>query len=551
LRLPPLRRTLRDTFGLAELRPGQEEVMRSVLEGRDTLALMPTGAGKSLCYQLPALHLEGTTIIVSPLISLMKDQVDKLGDMGIDAEQVNSAVSERERTEAIARIEAATSEFVFTTPERMADPAFRETLRSAKIDFVVVDEAHCISQWGHDFRPAFLELGEAVRSLGSPPVLALTATATEPVVQDIVKHLGLRDPAIINTGIYRPNLYFGVAQLSGDAAKLSELLRLLAQREGIGIVYTATVKAADEVAAQLQGAGVDAEPYHGKLGARVRKETQDRFMADELEVIVATNAFGMGIDKPDIRFVAHWHLPGSLEAYYQEAGRAGRDGEPARCTLLFDEKDRRTQLFFLGGKHPKTEDVAAVYDALVRLGAKDEAVPLPQVQAAAATVARSKVRVVLQHLKESRLVRETRGVRFRLVRDDVDADELQGIGWLLERKGEADRRKLDRMIDYGRSASCRWQVISEYFGAELAEPCGVCDNCLHPVEERLRPEVMQEMVEAEPAGVEQQIAVGDAVSLRKHGEGTVTSLDDEVVEVRLADGSRRRFKREYVAPADA
>ena len=255
--LDPLRRTLRRTFGIGNLRPGQGDVIASVLGGHDTLAIMPTGAGKSLCYQLPALHLEGTTVIVSPLISLMKDQVDKLIELGLDASQVNSTLTGREEAHAVGRISAGKTEFVFTTPERMADAEFIATLSGATIDFLVIDEAHCISEWGHDFRPAYLGLQEAIRALGDPPVLALTATATEAVTEDIRRQLGRPAMRIIDTGIYRPNLMFEVRQLTGDDAKREALLDILAETPGTGIVYAATVRAVEQVTEELRLAGHD------------------------------------------------------------------------------------------------------------------------------------------------------------------------------------------------------------------------------------------------------------------------------------------------------
>jgi ATP-dependent DNA helicase RecQ len=352
-----LRSLLRGTFRLQRLRPGQREVIESVLAGRDTLAIMPSGAGKSLCYQLPALHLSGTTVVVSPLIALMKDQADKLDDHGVDAAAVNSALSARELREALRRIREGDADFIFTTPEQLENPAFVQKLKANPIDLFVVDEAHCITQWGHDFRPAYAGLGAALRALGDPTLLALTATATPDVIEDIARQLGRPRMRVLNVGVYRPNLYFEVVQTTNEAEKKQALLEVV-RSGGAGIVYCATVRAAKEVHAWLAKQDVQAEIYHGRLGGRERTERQEAFMSGSAQTMVATNAFGMGIDRPDIRYIAHYQLPGSLEAYYQEAGRAGRDGKEARCTLLYDHGDRRVQLYF-ARKRSKVELVAA------------------------------------------------------------------------------------------------------------------------------------------------------------------------------------------------
>jgi ATP-dependent DNA helicase RecQ len=545
--MPELHRSLRSTFGFEQLRPGQADVIRSVLDGRDTLAVMPTGAGKSLCYQLPALHLEGTTIIVSPLISLMKDQVDKLQDRGLDALQVNSTLTVQSEESALERIEQEASDFVFTTPERLTDAEFLDTLRGTAVDFIVIDEAHCISQWGHDFRPSYLALRTAIDELGNPPVLALTATATAEVIADIKRQLGRPRMRVFETGIFRRNLELQVEHVSGDAEKRAVLLQVLETSPGTGIIYTATVKHVEEVASTLQREGFEVLAYHGRLNAKRRHEAQERFMAGELAAMIATNAFGLGIDKPDIRFVIHYDLPASLESYYQEAGRAGRDGEPARCILLYDRKDRRTQLFMLGGSYPSENELKKVYSALARLTSRTQTAQVAAIQERAAPVARTKTRVALSALKEAGVVREPRPGRFTLAGGKLGAKELAELAaeWIM--RDRRDHEKLDRMEGYARSALCRWRVLREYFGeTDAEERCGECDNCRKGLAERA--EGVEKTSPTLRVAQGRLFKAGDRVSLPKYGDGMVQEIDGDSIVVRFAGGRSRKFKSEFARP---
>lgn len=550
-----LRRTLRRTFGFKALREGQEDVIRSILAGKDTLAIMPTGAGKSLCYQLPGSELPGTTVIVSPLISLMKDQVDKLQGLGMDAVQVNSTLTSDEESEVLEGIHKEQQDFVFVTPERLAQPEFLETLRSNKIAVFVIDEAHCISHWGHDFRPSYLFLREAIATLGNPPVLALTATATPEVIGDIRRQLGREEMEVVDIGVYRENLRFEVISTPREEVKQETLGRLLAEVEGTGIVYVSTIKDCETVTDHLASLGFEVARYHGRLGARERTRNQERFMAGDVRVIVATNAFGMGIDKPDIRFVVHYNLPGTLDAYYQEAGRAGRDGEPARCILFYQQEDRNTQIFFLNGRYPKREHFAAVYKALERAGGERRDVSVIDVHERAASVALGKVKVVLCTMKDLEIVAEPEPGLYRLTRSGLSPEELEEMAGRYELRADADRDKLRRMVLYAQTALCRWKAVLDYFGEEHEwTRCDHCDNCSRPIRELaapppaelpVRPQTATEVLPLPPLVGDRRpeaLVVGDAVTLSIFGAGHVRSVDTRSLVITFGDGETREFR---------
>lgn len=347
--MPDLVEQLQEHFGLDEFRLSQREVIEDVLAGRDVLCVMPTGAGKSLCYQLPAVVKGGLTVVVSPLISLMEDQVQQLRDEEIAAALLNSSLTASMQRETIAQIEQGFEGLLYVAPERFFAPNFQPLLSKLQVNLLAIDEAHCVSQWGHDFRPEYQRLGEVRQALGNPTTIALTATATHDVRADIIRALGLREPSITVTGFDRPNLSYQSRRMEKVRDKDTELYHLVRDEPGSSIVYCATRKAVDEVASMLKAQFRDrlVVPYHAGLDQKTRTDNQERFMQTPRAIAVATNAFGMGINKPDIRLVVHFNLPGTLEAYYQEAGRAGRDGAPSRCIILFNYQDRFTQQFFI------------------------------------------------------------------------------------------------------------------------------------------------------------------------------------------------------------
>lgn len=354
-------------FGLTSFRPGQREVISAIVSGHDCMCVMPTGGGKSLCYQLPAVIRPGLTIVVSPLIALMKDQVDALGQKGIPAALINSTLSMSEQNERLQDVAAGKYKLVYVAPERLRSNRFLEAIRATPIQLLAIDEAHCISQWGHDFRPDYARLGRFREWLGDVQTVALTATATPRVREDIVQVLRLAKPKQFMSGFARPNLDFGVKSVKSDREKDEQIERFLKQEPGSGIIYAATRKGCDSLVEMIQSKlKISVGAYHAGMMLDQRRAIQERFMRNDLRIIVATNAFGMGIDKPDLRFVVHYNIPGSLEAYYQEAGRAGRDGKQSQCVLLYAMRDRYIQEFFIDNNYPERSVIQAVYEFLLK-----------------------------------------------------------------------------------------------------------------------------------------------------------------------------------------
>ncbi len=514
-----LRAVLREKFGFEEFQAGQEEIVRRVVSGQDTLAILATGAGKSLTYQLSALLLHGTTVVVSPLIALMKDQLDMLSDLGIkNIVALNSTLSEDQEQRALERVRTGSVKIVFVTPEKLEDERFIGLLKTLRVPLFVVDEAHCISAWGHDFRPAYLALGAVISALGHPTVLALTATATPAVREDILLQLGIAHVKPIVKGFDRPNLIYEVRRAETEIGKFKILKALFSEGrlEGTGIIYTATIKNALEVQKYLHDAlDIPAAVYHSKLQKQDRVSVHELFMSETIRAVVATNAFGLGIDKPNIRFVMHYDLPGSLEAYTQEAGRAGRDGEPSRCVLVYRISDTRVQNYFLTGKYPGIEEVQKIFGTLEYFSAQPEGVSLTDLRKIA-QLPLTKLKVILALLKKSGFIEPRGRSKYALTDAALKNRELVLNLANYETKKSYDLSKLAMMLQYAESSSCRRKFILNYFGEDYDSPnCGACDNCLRG------------QFSAEGSGYR----IADVVFHRKWGQGTVERAEKDLVTV--------------------
>src|SRR5215217_5743341 len=481
--------SLRKHFGFDDFREGQREVIGSILEGKDAVVVMPTGSGKSLCYQLPAMILDGVTLVVSPLIALMKDQVDALHARGLPATFINSSISESEQRARIDSLRRREQKLVYIAPERFRSSRFNAALEQIPISLFAVDEAHCISTWGHDFRPDYLRLRGIIGSLGRVQTLALTATATPYVRSDIIQQLGLNQPQTFVSGFDRPNLSIEVVHTEKERQKISHIRRLAKTHSGSGIIYTATRKAVEQVGVKLQSAGLSVSTYHAGMADSVRIKAQDNFMSGRTQMIVATNAFGMGIDKPDIRFVVHYQMPGSIEAFYQEIGRAGRDGLPSKCVLLFNYADKNTHDFFIEGSYPNISVIKQVYDALAGTELKRIELSTQEIARRAGETNEMAVQSALYvleragHIQRSApaLNRGGRGAqqgRSIIMLDNEPATKLRVDPADLSRRGELERRKLREMIDFCYTDRCYRAHILNYFGDRKSERlCGTCGNC--------------------------------------------------------------------------
>jgi ATP-dependent DNA helicase RecQ len=526
---PQIEKLARETFGWKELRPGQLEAIQSVTRERDTLVVMTTGSGKSAIYQLAGCLVEGATLVISPLISLQHDQIDGIDEeLPGEAAALDASVSERRRVERLEEL-GEEIEFLFMAPEQLAREETVRRLVQADVSLLVVDEAHCISEWGHDFRPDYLRLGALVDELKHPTVLALTATASPPVRHEIVERLSMKEPEIIVRGFDRPNIRLAVDSFRHEGDKREALLEQARSRGGPGIVYVATRKVAGELAGELRQRGMRALAYHAGLTRKGRDEAQEAFMHDEIDVVVATTAFGMGVDKPNVRFVFHHDPSDSVDSYYQEIGRGGRDDHPAEATLFYRTENLGARRFFAGGG----VDGETVRLVAERVGEASRALD-PASLREELGVGESKLMTALVRLEDAGAVQIRPDGKVRSL--GVEPDEVDRAMEGAEERRAFDRSRLEMMRGYAEHEHCRRAFILSYFGEPYDRACGNCDNC--------------EAGRGLPPAAGEPFPVGSRVDHEQWGEGVVQRYDGDQIVLLFDSVGYRTLSVELIAERD-
>lgn len=470
-----LQQIAQERFGYEHLHPGQEIAIQAILEGHDTLVVMPTGSGKSAIYQMAAFLLSGSTVVVSPLIALQRDQAQAIAEQDVgEAAIVNSQIQKSEREEAFEELEEGELEFLFLAPEQFNNPETLERLQAAQPSLFVVDEAHCISAWGHDFRPDYMSLGSVIQALNHPRVLALTATAAPPVREEIVERLAMQNSKVVVRGFDRPNIWLAAERFEEESEKQSALIEQVVRAKKPGIIYAATRKRTEEIAQALQEQNIKADFYHAGMKKSDRETTESDFLQNEIDVLVATTAFGMGIDKPNVRFVFHADISDSVDSYYQEIGRAGRDGEPSQATLFYNPKDLNLRRFFASGGGVGTEHLEEVVEVLQE---QKESIDIETLQEQV-NISKPKVKTALHLLTDADAIATEPTGEISVSENLENIEEAAATALeAQERQRQFERSRLEMMRGYAEVRDCRRKYLLNYFGEQFDAPCNHCDNC--------------------------------------------------------------------------